>query len=141
MFYPRCSGRFGMACIVYLTLLAPAVGAEALSGIWRVAGESVWISIKSVCSDGDELEDCEVLGQVVRSDDSPELVGQTILRELRPAGAEGRWDARLYSPRLAREVDAQINSTSPDKITLHVRFGFIARSVVWQREQADLLQE
>ncbi|MCP3907963.1 MAG: DUF2147 domain-containing protein [Oceanicoccus sp.] len=117
--------------ILALCLLPSLVLAEpaGLAGLWQHSDQPVIVKMQAA---GDGME-----GIVHSYSDSPELVGETLFRELRFDKEEQCWRGRVYVKELEQEKNTCLLLEDASQFRMAVTIGFFSKTVIWTRLEAE----
>ncbi|MCR9104159.1 MAG: DUF2147 domain-containing protein [Gammaproteobacteria bacterium] len=107
-----------------ISLAAPLVFAEDISGIWKHPEAPAWIEIN--------LD--EGTGTVLRNDKFPERVGREFVKDLKPDESEvNLWRGQVYAEKMGEYRKAEVSLPEPGRMEFKVKVGFVSRTIEWMR--------
>lgn len=115
-----------MLVLLLAPLVAPAVAANELNGIWQHEEDPVWVEIGFEGEQGN--------GVILRNNKNAEVVGFELLKKLTPHEKKSlTWTGQVYAQQLEEYKKATVTLPEPDVMRLKVKVGFLSKTIEWNR--------
>lgn len=95
----------------------------APTGVWNTGIDNTRIEITE--SNG------TYSGHIISSDNPRAVIGQQILKDLRPTGDS--WEGLMYAPKKDTWLDASLEEQG-DMLKITVKSGFFSKTIEWNRD-------
>lgn len=127
----RVTNFFALMLVMLPCSLFAAGDGNPLVGFWQHESEPVVIEFL--------LENDLAQGLVASHTKKPEVVGESLFRDIRYDDSNKLWTGRIYVLQLGSEKDVNITLTSDDQFVMTVKIGFFTKTVIWNKVSTPVI--